>query len=241
MAARVDHRVHRARSADYFPARPVQLPIVQPRLRLGLVRPVVARLKELRKRGRDVDLLLLVRPARLDQGDRRHAVGGQAVREHAARGASTDDDVVERVAHCTAVSFIHITSQWWPSRSRKLQPYMKSWSIGSFACAPPAATALLTISSTSARLPHDSARNASVFREGSHGPFVANERKNGSVRSMQNALSLTTMQAALSSVNFGLKVNPRREKKSIDFFRSRTARLTKSLRIRRYVARRRRQ
>src|SRR5688572_15261804 len=35
------------------------------------------------------------------------------------------------------------------------------------------------------------------------------------------------MHAAFSSVNFGLKVKPSREKKSIDLFRSRTARLTK--------------
>src|SRR5947209_11677195 len=38
------------------------------------------------------------------------------------------------------------------------------------------------------------------------------------------------MQAALSSVNFGLNSKPSLEKNSIDFFRSRTARLTKSLR-----------
>src|SRR5262249_43920011 len=39
------------------------------------------------------------------------------------------------------------------------------------------------------------------------------------------------MHAALSSVNFGLNSKPREEKNSIDFFRSRTARLTKMLRV----------
>src|SRR5215472_11234521 len=37
------------------------------------------------------------------------------------------------------------------------------------------------------------------------------------------------MHAALSSVNFGLNSKPSEEKKSIDFFKSRTARLTKML------------
>src|SRR5262245_25719404 len=39
------------------------------------------------------------------------------------------------------------------------------------------------------------------------------------------------MQAALSSVNFGLNPKPSWPKKSFDFFRSRTARLTKILRV----------
>ena len=57
-----------------------------------------------------------------------------------------------------------------------------------------------------------------------------NVLKNGSVRSMTNASSLTTMQAALSSVNLGLNVKPSAEKNSIDLFRSRTGRLTNILR-----------
>jgi hypothetical protein len=38
------------------------------------------------------------------------------------------------------------------------------------------------------------------------------------------------MQAALSSLNFGLKWKPKEEKNSRDFFKSRTGRLTKSFR-----------
>ena len=41
---------------------------------------------------------------------------------------------------------------------------------------------------------------------------------------MTNASSLTTMQAAFSSVNRGLNVNPSAEKNSIDLLRSRTRR-----------------
>jgi hypothetical protein len=54
--------------------------------------------------------------------------------------------------------------------------------------------------------------------------------KNGSQSSITNASSLTIMQAALSSVNCGSKANPSLPKNSFDRARSRTARLTKSLR-----------
>jgi hypothetical protein len=47
---------------------------------------------------------------------------------------------------------------------------------------------------------------------------------------MTYASSLTIMQAALSSLNFGLKWKPKVEKNSLDFFKSRTGRLTKSFR-----------
>src|ERR1043165_961986 len=130
-----------------------------------------------------------------------------------------------------AFGSIHSTSQWWPSRSWKLQPYMKPWSIGSLACVPPASMARRTISSTSARLPHDSANMPSVTRLVSAGSCFVKVRKNGSVSSMKYASSLMTMHAAFSSVNCLLNVKPRLEKNSIDFVRSRTAMLTNSLRL----------
>src|SRR4051812_40367630 len=60
--------------------------------------------------------------------------------------------------------------------------------------------------------------------------FFVKVLKNGSVRSITNASSLTIMQAALPSVNWALKPKPSLRKKSIERCRSRTARLTKSLR-----------
>ena len=44
----------------------------------------------------------------------------------------------------------------------KAQPYMKLCSCLAMACLPPAVTAVLTISSTSALLPHDNANSPSV-------------------------------------------------------------------------------
>src|SRR4051812_41480999 len=66
---------------------------------------------------------------------------------------------------------------------------MKPWSCASMAGEPPAATALFTMSSTSAREPHDKANSPSLCRVVSH------------------------------------------TKKSIDFFKSATGRLTKIFRI----------
>src|SRR5207248_7484775 len=109
---------------------------------------------------------------------------------------------------------------------------MKPWSIGSIAGSPPAATAVLTNWSTSARLLHESAKSPSDCACVLQISFLVNVLKKGSVSSITNASSLTIMQAAFSSVNCGLNPNPSSRKNSIDRFRSRTARLTNSLRER---------
>src|SRR5438132_7237360 len=90
--------------------------------------------------------------------------------------------------------------------------------------------AFLTISSTSTLLPQESANRPSVYLLVSHSSRLMNVLKNGSVRSIAQASSLMIMQAALSSVNRGLNSKPSFEKNSIDTFRSRTGRLTKSFR-----------
>src|SRR5713101_7079714 len=92
--------------------------------------------------------------------------------------------------------------------------------------------AFLTISSTSALLSHDSANSPSVCLVVSHSSRLVNVLKKASARSITYASSLMIMQAASSSVNFGLNSKPSFEKNSIDFFKSRTARLTKSFRER---------
>ncbi len=81
---------------------------------------------------------------------------------------------------------------------------------------PPAATAALTFSSTPARLSHARARSASVWRDVSQGSRRVKVRKNGSVSSMTQASPLTTMHAALSSVNFGSNAKPSFEKHCMD-------------------------
>src|SRR5205807_6518223 len=55
--------------------------------------------------------------------------------------------------------------------------------------------------------------------------------QNGSLSSITNASSLITMHAAFSSVNCRLNSNPSWLKNAIDRFKSRTARLTNSLRF----------
>src|SRR5262245_20342760 len=92
--------------------------------------------------------------------------------------------------------------------------------------------AFATSRSTSSRLPHDRANRPSVWRALSKSSRRVKVLKNGSVRSITNAFSLTIMQAAFSSVNFGLFSKPSFAKKAIDFVRSRTGRLTKIIRVR---------
>jgi hypothetical protein len=56
---------------------------------------------------------------------------------------------------------------------------MKPWSCGSTAWLPPAATAFFTISSTSARLWHDSATSVSVWVRASQRRFFVKVWKKG--------------------------------------------------------------
>src|SRR5216684_1598356 len=97
---------------------------------------------------------------------------------------------------------------------------------------PASGMGFLTISPTSALLSHDSANSPSVCLVVSHSSRLVNVLKKASARSITYASLLMIMQAALSSVNFGLNSKPSLEKNSIDFFKSRTARLTKSFRER---------
>ena len=62
----------------------------------------------------------------------------------------------------TASELIHMTSQRWPSGSRKLRPYMKPMSIASRAAEPPAPSAVSANSSTPSRLSADRQMIASV-------------------------------------------------------------------------------
>src|SRR5690606_33138241 len=109
---------------------------------------------------------------------------------------------------------------------------MNPWSTGSIVGAPPAVKAVFTSSSTSARLAHETANSPSVCDAVSQTVFLVNVSKNDLSRSITYASSLTIMQAAFSSVNFTSYPKPSLEKNSIERFRSRTGRLTNSLRAR---------
>src|SRR5581483_8358845 len=59
-SAKVDHRVHRAASAQHFSARPIEAAAVEVLLRLGCEVPVDGRFEKLRERGGDVNLAAAV-------------------------------------------------------------------------------------------------------------------------------------------------------------------------------------
>src|SRR5262249_171575 len=96
LAADVDQAVDGRGAAEHFAARCENAPAVQRRLGLGLVGPVdVGAREELAVAERDVNPGIGVARPGLEQqyGDLR--VRGEAIREHAARGARAYDDVVK--------------------------------------------------------------------------------------------------------------------------------------------------
>jgi hypothetical protein len=107
---------------------------------------------------------------------------------------------------------------------------MKPWSCASTACAPPAATAFFTISSTSERLFTLIANIAFVSDRASPIARLLKSANLSFVRSMKYASSPMSMQVAVASVNCGLKLKPSASKNSIERWRSFTGMLTNSLR-----------
>jgi endonuclease-3 len=106
--------------------------------------------------------------------------------------------------------------------------YMKPWSCGSIALAA-RGDRLRDSASTSARQRTRSS-SASVCVLLSQICFFVKSAKRFATSSITNASSETIMQVAVPSVKFGLNVKPSSVKNSTDRGRSRTARLTKSLR-----------
>ncbi len=97
LPAHVQQPVQRARSAEHPAARPLDAASRDRRIRLGEVAPVELRVvHRLEVADRHVQPQVAVGAAGLEQQHARASVGGQAVREHAARRARADDDVVER-------------------------------------------------------------------------------------------------------------------------------------------------
>ena len=101
LAAHVDHAVDAAAAAQRLAARVAQGAAVQARVGLGVVEPVGARVADaVQVAHGDVDPVVVVLAARLDQQHAVAAVGAQAVGEQGTGRAPADDDGVKRgVAH----------------------------------------------------------------------------------------------------------------------------------------------
>ena len=96
LAAHVNHAVDAAAAPQCFPARVLECATIEPLIRLSAVKPVCARVTDaVQVAYRDVNPVVIVLAAGLDQ---KHAFGGvaaQPVGQKAAGSAGTNDDVVE--------------------------------------------------------------------------------------------------------------------------------------------------
>ena len=96
LAAHVDHAVDGRAAAQDLAARIVQRTPVQAGIGLRLEAPIGARVAHgVEVADGNVDPVVVVAATRLQQQDAVPGVGGKPVRQHAARRAGTDDDVVE--------------------------------------------------------------------------------------------------------------------------------------------------
>ena len=110
VAAHVHQPVDRGGPAEHLAARGVQSAAIQVRLRLGVVAPVVARhVHRNRQRAGHLDPRRAVRAAVLEHQYAVLAVLGETIRQHAARGAGADDQVVDGLHG--------------PSRARRRRPW----------------------------------------------------------------------------------------------------------------------
>jgi hypothetical protein len=99
LAAHVNHAVDAGAAAQRLAARIAQRPAVQAGVGLGVVEPVGARVADaVQVAHRDVDPVVVVLAARLDQQHALGRVGAQAVGQQAAGRAGADDDVVKNLA-----------------------------------------------------------------------------------------------------------------------------------------------
>ena len=102
VAAYVHHRVGGRRAAQDLAARLPHAPMVEPGLGLALVSPLDRlSVHDIRERGRNGDVEVVVPSAGFNEQDPGSRVLTQPMREHAARGARPDDDVVELLGHAT--------------------------------------------------------------------------------------------------------------------------------------------
>lgn len=107
-----------------------------------------------------------------------------------------------------AAASMYANSHWCPSGSSNPCPYMKPRSCTGIGALPPAASALRTNSSTSARLSQARQTRTSVHSRASATGFLVKVWKNFSCSSIAKIVSLTTTHSAFSSLNWGLKLKP---------------------------------
>ena len=95
VAAHVRHPVDARGAAQHPAARPIERPAAELRFGVRRVGPYQARMREeLGDPGRHRDPRVAIGGSRLEQEHATSRVGGQAVGEHAARGAASDDDEI---------------------------------------------------------------------------------------------------------------------------------------------------
>jgi hypothetical protein len=101
IAAHIDHAVDRRGAAERFATRPIDAPVIELRLGLGVVMPIVdPRMHELAHQHGQRDQRMAVRSARLDEKNLEIRIGRQPVGDHAPRRSGANDDVVEdRLRH----------------------------------------------------------------------------------------------------------------------------------------------
>jgi len=96
LPAHIDHAVDRGAAAEHAAARIEELPAVEARLRSRAVAPVGARIADaVEVPDRDVDPVVVVAAARLEQQHPRCGIGREPVREQAAGRSCPHDHVVE--------------------------------------------------------------------------------------------------------------------------------------------------
>src|SRR5262249_44682607 len=120
-----------------------------------------------------------------------------------------DQAVSLDMAFAAASRSIQFTPHMWPSGSSKLRPYMKSYSsTGEGSSTPPAALALLTTSSTSARLSAEMQSSTWLEVLASTIFLEVKCRYLSCVISIAWMVSENTMQDAVSSENCGFLTAP---------------------------------
>src|SRR5262249_44264797 len=96
LPAHIDHGVDRRAAAEHLAARIADATAVQSAIRFRLEAPVRARIADgVEIAYRHVDPEVIVLAAGFDQQHADARIGRQTIREHTARGAAADDDVVE--------------------------------------------------------------------------------------------------------------------------------------------------
>lgn len=123
LAAHVDHAVDARRAAQRLAARVTQRAAIQTSVRFGVEQPVGARVANaIQVADRNVNPVVVVLAARLDQQHAFGGVGAQAVGQQATRRARADDDVVEvlsRVLHGMGLGFVRLhCGKTWRARTR---------------------------------------------------------------------------------------------------------------------------